>query len=151
MHSCSHPSLEDLVSQAQARTGVARAKLTEPRRQVLELLLHADQPLKAYELLEQMQRDRGAKVDPPTVYRALEFLVDIGLAHRLDSLNAYRACAHLDINATHVFLVCKNCSNVEELPTTAVAANLKALAEAAGFSTEDLHIELRGRCKQCLA
>ena len=66
MHACDHPSLEDLVQQAQANSGIARAKLTEPRRQVLELLLHAQQPLRAYELLELMAQGRGSKVDPPT-------------------------------------------------------------------------------------
>jgi len=149
MHACDHPSLEDLVQQAQANSGIARAKLTEPRRQVLELLLHAQQPLRAYELLELMAQGRGSKVDPPTVYRALEFLVEIGLAHRLDSLNAYQVCAHLDARSTHVFLICKVCSQVEELPTGGVAQALGVLADGAGFKTESLHIELRGLCKRC--
>jgi len=149
MSACNHPSLEDLVSQAQARSGVSRAKLTEPRRQVLELLLHAEQPLKAYELLDRLSVERGSKVDPPTIYRALEFLVDIGLAHRLDSLNAYRACAHLDVKTTHVFLVCTVCSQVEELPADGVSETLAALAAGALFKPLDVHIELRGRCKRC--
>jgi Fur family transcriptional regulator, zinc uptake regulator len=150
MHHCDHPALDELLAQALKRSGVSKARFTEPRRQVMELLLHADAPLKAYELLDRLSTERGHKVDPPTIYRALEFLVDVGLAHRLDSLNAYRACLHLNAADAHVFLICIDCKRVEERPLAGIANALEGLAKQASFSSAVLHVELRGRCQTCV-
>ena len=88
-----------------ADRGVA---LTETRRRVFELVLKAGQPVGAYRLMEAM-RGKSGKVMPPTVYRALNFLLDNGLVHRIESMNAFVACAHSDHKHEGQFLICSDC------------------------------------------
>ena len=122
--------------------------LTETRRKVFELVIKAGQPVGAYRLLEAMQ-DKGTRVMPPTVYRALNFLQGKGLVHRIESLNAFVACTQHEHEHEGQFLICSDCGKSEELADESVSEMLREKAEAHGFTLTQQTIELRGLCKEC--
>ena len=129
---------------AQARCLAAGERWTEPRRQTYELLYAAAAPVKAYDLIARY-RTGGPSAKPPTVYRALDFLRAHGLAHRLESLNAYLACDGRPHDAATQFLICDCCGATAELPFA-----LSAVAKSVGgFELREAVIELRGRCAAC--
>ncbi len=124
------------------------ARLTELRRRVLELIWRSHEPVGAYALLERLGQERG-RVAPPTVYRALDFLIAHGLVHRIASLNAYIGCTHPDRDHIGQFLVCSECGSTAELDDRRITHVIRSTAEAAGFSVERPVIELAGRCPYC--
>ena len=127
----------------------ARAqRLTPMRRHVLEALLASHRPLGAYEIMERLaHRSRPA---PITVYRALDFLRDNGLVHRIESRNAFVACVHHHADSDPVvFLICERCGTVGEAPGGAVAETLKGSCRAAGFTPKSPVIEIAGICSHC--
>jgi Fur family zinc uptake transcriptional regulator len=127
----------------------ARAqRLTPMRRHVLEALLASHRPLGAYEIIERLA-DPGRPA-PITVYRALDFLRDNGLVHRIESRNAFVACVHNHAdNDIVVFFLCERCGAVGEAPGGAVAETLKASARAVGFAPKSPVIEIAGICAHC--
>ncbi len=127
----------------------ARAqRLTPMRRHVLEALLASHRPLGAYEIIERLA-DPGRPA-PITVYRALDFLRDNGLVHRIESRNAFVACVHNHAdNDMVVFFLCERCGAVGEAPGGAVAETLKAAARAVGFAPKSPVIEIAGICAHC--
>jgi Fur family zinc uptake transcriptional regulator len=131
---------------AEARCLAHGQKLTPARRRVLELLMQAGQPMKAYDLISAFEDGTPAK--PPTVYRALEFLEREGLAHRIESLAAYVACSgEAGVHAA-AFLLCDCCGRTEEIAAPVDEA-LRRLAGAAGYTIESVAIEAHGRCAAC--
>jgi len=126
------------------------ARLTEQRKIVLELLCMSEKPLSAYDLLERM---RGIVRDPapPTVYRALDFLIEQGLVHKIESLHTYVGCEHPDHPHASQFLICDNCGEVAEVEDPGVATSLKLAGKTAGFRIRRPIIELLGTCAQCAA
>jgi len=122
--------------------------LTETRRKVFELVVKAGQPVGAYRLLEAMQ-DRGTRVMPPTVYRALNFLQGKGLVHRIESLNAFVACTRSGDEHEGQFLICSDCGRTEELADESVSAMLRERASSRGFTLTQQTIELKGLCSDC--
>jgi Fur family zinc uptake transcriptional regulator len=126
-------------------------RLTANRRDVLELLLRADGPMSAYALLDAI-RPVHPGAAPPTVYRALEFLVEQGLAHKLERLNAYVACvdrsAHTHEHAAQ-FLICRLCGGVTEMDDDAVAKAVDRAARQAGFTPAHTTVEVEGVCTKC--
>jgi len=136
------------IAHAEAQCAARAQRLTPMRRQVLQALLASHKPLGAYEIIERLaQKNRPA---PITVYRALEFLRDNGLVHRIESRNAFVACVH-----NHggddlvVFLICERCGAVGEAPGGAAAEALKASSRAAGFAPKSPLIEIAGICSHC--
>jgi Fur family transcriptional regulator, zinc uptake regulator len=127
----------------------ARAqRLTPMRRHVLEALLASHRPLGAYEIVERLA-DPGRPA-PITVYRALDFLRDNGLVHRIESRNAFVACVHNHAdNDIVVFFLCERCGAVGEAPGGAVAETLKASSRAVGFAPKSPVIEIAGICAHC--
>jgi len=127
----------------------ARAqRLTPMRRHVLEALLASHRPLGAYEIIERLA-DPGRPA-PITIYRALDFLRDNGLVHRIESRNAFVACVHNHAdNDIIVFFLCERCGAVGEAPGGAVAETLKASARAVGFAPKSPVIEIAGICAHC--
>ena len=124
-------------------------RLTAPRRRVLELLLSAPGPVKAYDLIGGFGA-QGESAKPPTVYRALEFLERQGFAHRIESLNAYVACRlGADLHAA-AFLICDCCGATREVEPQGSSAFMAA-AEGAGYSVQTMTIEAHGRCAACQA
>ncbi len=127
----------------------ARAqRLTPLRRHVLVALLASHRPLGAYAIIERLA-DPGRPA-PITIYRALDFLRDNGLVHRIESRNAFVACVHNHAdNDIVVFFLCERCGAVGEAPGGAVAETLKASARAVGFAPKSPVIEIAGICAHC--
>ena len=123
-------------------------RLTDQRKMVLRLLCASDKPLGAYELLDRM-RDEIRNPTPPVVYRALDFLLEQGLVHKLESLNAYIGCSHPDHPHASHFLICDDCGEVAEVEDASIAKSLKAAGQSIGFSTKRPVVELVGTCAQC--
>jgi Fur family zinc uptake transcriptional regulator len=124
-------------------------RLTPIRRQVLEALAAQHRPFGAYDLIDQLSRHKK-RLAPITIYRALDFLVENGLVHRIESRNAYLACINNhDAREIVVFLICERCGSVGETPSTSVAASLGAAAKAAGFAPRAPLIEIAGLCAHC--
>lgn len=145
-HHCIDGALREARQLCQQR-GV---RLTGQREAVLRLVWQSHQPIGAYDLLEQLPLSRnGRKPAPTSVYRALDFLREQGLVHRLDSLNAYIGCPHPGRHHDGVFLICRSCSRVQEIPGDAVRQSLKPHLADQGFRPEDLHMEVPGLCPRC--
>ena len=125
------------------------ARLTEQRRRVLELVWSGHRPLGAYDILEALSGE-GGRVAPPTVYRALDFLQEQGLVHRLESLNAYvGCCATDDTGHAGQFLICQNCGVAAEIADTRIEAAIRDSAAEAGFAIARPTIEIEGMCPHC--
>jgi Fur family zinc uptake transcriptional regulator len=125
--------------------------LTPLRKQVLELVWARHAPVGAYELLEQLSRNAGKHIAPPTVYRAIEFLLDAGLIHRIDTLNAFLACDTPAEAHSGQFLVCRQCHQVTELFDPAISRLLASKAKSAGFVADAQSVEIKGLCASCQA
>lgn len=138
-------------------TGLARAeqicaarslRLTPIRRRVLEILLSAHRAMGAYEVLEQLSAD-GRAPQPPVAYRALDFLVAHGLAHKVERLNAFVACANSGHEHAPVFLICRHCGAVAEAGWQPLAGQIGAAARARDFTVEAVVAEALGTCPNC--
>ena len=124
-------------------------KFTPIRRQVLQALLSSHRPLGAYEVIDKLAKSMPRPA-PITVYRALDFLIENGLVHRIESRNAYLACAHdHDAAAMVAFLICERCGSVGEIPAAPVAQSLNAAARATGFAPKLSVVEITGTCAHC--
>jgi Fur family zinc uptake transcriptional regulator len=128
----------------------ASAALTPGRRRILTILEEAGQPLGAYEMIDRLAAANGKRPAPISIYRALDFLVDQGLVHRLASRNAFMACgqAH-QAHEMVAFLICDLCGLVSEAASQPMRKSLTALAQKIGFSARDQIIEVTGRCAAC--
>ena len=124
------------------------ARLTPLRRRVLELVWRGHAPVRAYDLLAQLS-DKGARAAPPTVYRALEFLLVHGLIHRIESLNAYVGCMHPEGAHGGQFLICEDCGAAAEVHDPRVDAAVARRAEELGFAVRRKTIEVEGVCPPC--
>lgn len=136
------------IEQADQLCSKKNQRFTALRKQVLQLLCESEQPIGAYALLDLM-RDGGKSVAPPTVYRALDFLLEQGLVHRLASNNTYLACAHPQHEHEAVFLVCKQCGMTQELHTDGIFQVVSKKAKLAQFDVEHASVEVTGLCRQC--
>lgn len=144
-------SVELRLKKADAICQRQGSQLTELRRLVLRLILEADAPLTAYKLLDRLRDIRKGAV-PPTIYRALDFLMEQGLVHKLERLNAFIPCTDSEHRHHAVqFLICKNCGTVAEIEDQAVSRALDRAAEKQGFLPESAVVELAGVCATCLA
>lgn len=125
------------------------AVLTRNQSLVLETLAMAKGPLSAYAILDQL-RAKGFRA-PPQVYRALDKLMQDGMVHRLESINAYVACQHPDCGSreTMIFAICADCGDVAELSDDGIGDRFQAAANNVSFSVHKSTVELRGRCAKC--
>lgn len=123
-------------------------RLTAIRRRVLELVWDSHQPVGAYDILAALTRE-GRKAAPPTVYRALEFLIEADLVHRLDSLNAFVGCSDPQTSHTGQFLICRRCRRVAELDDPDIDGLITAKAERLGFTAVQQMLEVQGLCREC--
>jgi Fur family transcriptional regulator, zinc uptake regulator len=136
------------LARAQRICALRGARMTPVRRQVLELILQADQPMKAYALLAQLEAERG-KLGPPTVYRALDFLLAHKLVHKVETSNAFVACGDVEHSHESQFVICEDCGATEEIQDDDIVRTLRRLGEGRGFAVERQVIEARGRCPAC--
>jgi Fur family transcriptional regulator, zinc uptake regulator len=137
------PSLEE----AEAICRRAGARLTRLRRQVLGVLLEAEGPVTAYELLDRLRVERSAT--PAGVYRSLDFLISHGLAHRLDSRKAFVACIHPDHPHVSQFLICRRCGTAVEVEDERISSVVGEWSERLGFEVEAESLEVSGSCATC--
>jgi len=144
------PSPETALAMADAYCRERGEKLTPIRRKVLELLLTSGRATKAYSLLDEMRQIHPGSA-PPTVYRALDFLLSAGLVHRIESINAFAVCHDLTQCQHGILVVCQQCGNVTELHEPKLRQALVAQIEAAGYRLAGDGIELKGLCAQCQA
>ena len=138
----------DVLARAEAITAASGARLTPVRRRVLEILVEAHRALGAYDVLQRLSAE-GFGNQPPVAYRALDFLVEQGLAHRIQRLNAFTACMHAGESHAPAFLICRVCETVAEAPVAPVRAALDAAAAELGFAVERASIEALGLCPTC--
>lgn len=149
----------DAIAHAETICAAHKERLTPIRRGVLEALLASHAPLGAYELIDRLAQNEpkegakpGARPAPITVYRALDFLREQGLVHRIESRNAFVACAHNhDTGDPVVFLICEKCGAVGEAASAAVADTIKSASRAVGFTPKTPVIEISGVCVHCRA
>ena len=156
MHGSAHHLT--VLERAEALCQTRGVQLTPLRRDVLRLVLESEAPIGAYALLDQLKASR-AKAAPPTVYRALDFLLEQGLIHRLERLNAFMGCnealegdgAHHDHahDHPHQFLICRGCGMTREISDHGVAEAISAAAAKAGFSAARATVEIEGFCGKC--
>jgi len=142
--------IESALARAQLICTMRGARLTPVRRRVLDLILSSDQPTGAYALLAELQRGRG-KLGPPTVYRALEFLLAHKLIHRVETSSAFIACCDTEHPHESQFMFCDDCGATEELCDEDIVQSLRRLGERRGFAVERQIIEARGLCPACRA
>ena len=126
-------------------------RLTPIRANVLRLIVEAGKPVKAYELLDWVRAGKGVGADaPPTVYRALDFLMANGFVHKLASVNSFVACHHPSSTQHSVpFLICNSCHNAVELEDSEIVRQLEARARALGFKPQAQTLEVHGLCANC--
>ena len=141
--------IEALLEEAAQQCAGRGAQLTPLRRQVLRLVLEAEQPVGAYTLLDRLKGQRGPAA-PPTVYRALDFLLEQGLVHRLERLNAFLPCVgeHGHGHA-HQFLICTGCGTTDEIADAATAHALADAASRRDFVPARMTVEVEGLCGRC--
>jgi Fur family transcriptional regulator, zinc uptake regulator len=142
--------IERALARAQQLCAARGARLTPIRRRVLELILGADQPVGAYTLLAALQSGR-AKLGPPTVYRALDFLLAHKLVHKIESVSAFVACDDAGHPHESQFMICDDCGAAEEIQDEAIVLSLRRLGEDRGFAVGRQVIEARGLCPACRA
>ncbi|MEM7468680.1 MAG: Fur family transcriptional regulator [Pseudomonadota bacterium] len=140
--------IEDAIAKAQEICTERGERFTELRRTVLEILWRSHRPMKAYEVLEALSAT-GRRPAPPTAYRALDFLIDVGLVHKIESINAYVGCSDPESGHSGHFLICVECGDVAELANKAIDKRISEGAKQIGFEVLDQKIEIEGRCQAC--
>ena len=148
-HAHEHHDAADLIARAERLCLETDRKLTPLRRRVFSELAGSHGALGAYDLVERLGRER--RISPISVYRALDFLIEAGLVHRIAARNTYLPCHHEHgVSEATVFLVCVRCGNVDELSSANVARELHGTAAAAGFKPQNGAVEIEGECSSCL-
>ena len=140
--------IEDALVEAETICGERGARLTELRRRVLELVWTSHEPVGAYDILSRLGGD-GRKAAPPTVYRALDFLLEQGLVHRIESLNAFVGCPSPKAPHSGQFLLCTACGTATEIADSGIQAALAEAAGRAGFRAGHVTLEFKGLCRHC--
>ncbi len=140
--------VESVLEQAETLCRERGARLTPLRRRVLEIIWENHAPLGAYDVLQRMNAEGGRNA-PPTVYRALDFLLKHGLIHRIESQKAFVGCATPGNAHKAQFFICRDCGTVAETHSEEIGEAIEASAIRAGFLVETPLMEISGRCKEC--
>ena len=135
----------DALRRAEAVCASRKVRLTEIRRRVLEAVWQSHVPVGAYDILSQLNAG-GGRTAPMQIYRALEFLMDNGLVHRIASLNAYVGCVHAGHDHAAQFLICKGCGTAAELQSPALRRALAKAVSGRGFTVDQQIVEISGFC-----
>ena len=138
------------VQQKYQRKGIS---FTEKRQKILTILLNTEQALSAYDIVEVYQKEFEQSMPPMSVYRILDFLIEIGAVHKLESVNQFMACEHVACEHSHQksqFLICDDCHSVQEVVLEdSVFRSLDSSVMDAGFSLKSMQLELHGTCEEC--
>ena len=141
---CVDAALDTAMHLCSARS----VQLTPIRRQVLELIWESHKAVKAYELLDKLKPLQNA-AKPATIYRALDFLIEQGLIHRIESLNAFIGCCCSNEQHEQLLLICKICAEVEERPAAKVMQAIAEELSSASFLAHSKAVEIHGICARC--
>ena len=136
------------IQQAEQYCQENSLNFTPVRRKVLEILLQKNTAVGAYEILD-LLREAGFKNQPPVAYRALDFLVQNGFAHKIEHLNSFIGCTHPEKDHSPAFMICRNCDSVSEEEALTRNFSVSQIASKAGFIVEKAVIEARGLCHSC--
>ncbi|MCH8845240.1 MAG: transcriptional repressor [Proteobacteria bacterium] len=139
---------DSALSVAEETCNSRGVRLTKLRRRVLELVWSSHEPIKAYDILDILRNERSGSA-PPTVYRALEFLQDEGMVHKIESLNSYVGCGAPAHNHASQFLICHSCGAVAEMDDIDIRNLIADKAADMGFKIDKEIIEVKGICSQC--
>lgn len=146
-------NLNSILATAKATCAEQGVKLTSKRENVLTCIISSDEAISPYELAEIYKEQYGQTMPAMSVYRILDFLVELSLVHKLTSANKYIACSHISCSHSHQspqFLICENCQSVKEIGINhSVLEQLKDSVEKTGFVLTTQQIELKGLCKNC--
>ncbi|MCG8325474.1 MAG: transcriptional repressor [Thiotrichales bacterium] len=143
-----HHCLEEAILRAEQKCADQGERFTKLRRQILKMIWSSHEPVKAYDLLDELKKVHPGSA-PPTVYRALDFLLDVGLIHKIESLNAYLGCGDPDSGHSGQFLICRKCSSVAELHDAGMTRKIQSMTRAVNFSFDKMIIEITGLCEDC--
>ena len=134
---------------AEARCAAANERLTPARLAAYAELLASDRPVSAYELIALLEDRQQRKIAPLTVYRHLDFLIRVGLVHRLESTQSYMPCDHPEHAHESQYLLCSSCGNADEVESKPLESLLQKIADQRGFKTENTVVEIKGVCGSC--
>ncbi|MCC2617700.1 transcriptional repressor [Aestuariibacter halophilus] len=141
-------TIEEQVTKARAYCEEQGARFTLLREKVYALLLSKEGAIGAYELLDQLKETENS-AKPATVYRTLDFLLEFGLVHRVESSNAFVACHHFGCSHPVQFLICDECGDVQEIQSAGLKETLDKQAATRGFRVSRQTIEAHGVCAMC--
>ena len=141
-------SIDEGLKKAEIICNKKGVKLTKLRQKVLTLILKNHGYVKAYDLLNDLKKNY-ASAKPPTVYRSLDFLMEHGFIHKIQSLNAFVGCSHPDEHEDCYFLICKECKNIEECCSNKVKKVLTSTSGRNNFLPNQVTLEITGICQDC--
>ena len=141
-------NINEALKKAEIICNKKGVKLTKLRKKVLTLILKNHGYVKAYDLLNDLKKS-DASAKPPTVYRSLDFLMEHGFIHKIQSLNAFVGCSHPDEHEDCYFLICKECKNIEECCSNKVKKVLTSTSGKNNFSPNQVTLEITGICQDC--
>ena len=141
-----HLTWTQQVEDACARLGL---QMTPLRLSILKILADSPAPMGAYAIIESLSKREGKPIAPPTVYRTLEFFLENGFLHKIESRNAYAPCEHIGHAHQGVLLLCEKCGRSDEIEDSAMSRALQDTADRAGFLAKRRMIELVGLCRDC--
>lgn len=146
-------NIEQALKKAHKECARSGLRMTDKRCNVLKILLKAGEPLSAYDISDHYRNEIGESLSAMSAYRMLDFLLQAGLAHKLETTNQYVACSHITCEHEHQvpqFLICDQCHAVMEVGIRKQLLNeLKASIENTGFALSSQQLELHGLCEQC--
>jgi Fur family zinc uptake transcriptional regulator len=143
------PISSDWASQVEQTCARKNLHLTPLRRQILAILAKAPTPLGAYAIIEELSREQRKAVAPPTVYRTLDFFLEHGFLHKIESRNAYAPCEHLGHAHHGILLICNRCGRTDEIENTRIDSLLRETEAQAGFTPQKQVVEIEGICQIC--
>ena len=142
-------AVSTIIARATAFCEHHKYRLTEPRLRVLTLLVNEKKALGAYDILS-LLTTKDSRPKPPTIYRAIDFWVEHGFIHKVESTNAFLACAHDHCHGNFYLLICDHCEVVKELIVESLPKTILSLLKKQGFSMRRSTTEVYGLCGQCI-
>lgn len=140
--------INDSIAQAELICNEKNIRFTDLRKKVFLIILQNHQPAKAYDVLDQLQKD-DASAKPSTVYRTLDFLMENGIIHKLHSSNSYVACSHPEKHNRCYFLICNNCNEIKECCDENLTKAVNDVTDGLHFEAQNTIIEISGVCEVC--
>ena len=136
---------------AESCCSAAGERLTPARLAAYAELLASEKPVSAYELIALLEDRQQRKIAPLTVYRHLDFLIRVGLVHRLESTQSYVPCDHPEHAHESQYLMCSSCGNADEVASKPLESLVRRIAGERGFRPENTVVEIKGLCARCTA